>query len=234
MFGISEILQKLSKKKPLTLAEKTKILHSKRVDKEVISYLMKRLAYLHINVLGKSEGSLFDLMNNKALIGWCWQTTESAIVFLNDDDYIERGYLHLDADIPNYYHSWICFNYNDEEYVFDSCLDFVCKKEDYYQLLKPQVVGLVSAQEVKEALISQITTPRKVECSSYEQKAKDYLRALCADFYKEYDKEHKNEVIVSGPEDANAPLYRNGSGYQAVIDKGQIRKLKAHFYYTDC
>lgn len=58
------------------------------------------------------------------LEGWCWQTTESAIIFLNDDDYIERGTLKFDTETPGYYHSWICFKFDDIEYVFDPCLNF--------------------------------------------------------------------------------------------------------------
>lgn len=62
MFGINEILNKSIKKKPLTEEEKFKILHSKRIDKKVIIYLINRLSQLHIEVLGDYEGSLFDLV----------------------------------------------------------------------------------------------------------------------------------------------------------------------------
>ena len=115
MFGINEILDKVISKKELTEEEKFKILRSKRIDTKVVEYLMNKLSNLHIEVLGEYEGSLFELMPVGKLEGWCWQTTESAIVFLNDDDYIERGNLRFDEKTPEYYHSWICFKFNDTE-----------------------------------------------------------------------------------------------------------------------
>ena len=121
MFGINEILDKVISKKELTEEEKFKILRSKRIDTKVVEYLMNKLSNLHIEVLGEYEGSLFELMPVGKLEGWCWQTTESAIVFLNDDDYIERGNLRFDEKTPEYYHSWICFKFNDTEYVLDPC-----------------------------------------------------------------------------------------------------------------
>ena len=48
-------------------------------------------------------------------------------MFLEDEDYIERGNLifeRYDEKITyNYFHSWICFKYKDEEYVFDPYLN---------------------------------------------------------------------------------------------------------------
>ena len=131
MLGINEILGKVFSKKPLTEEEKFRILHSKRIDPKVVEYLMNKLNNLYIEVLGDYEGSLFQLMPVGKLMSWCWQTTESVIVFLNDDDYIERGNLYFDERTPEYYHSWICFNYNGMEYVLDPCLSFLCKKIDF-------------------------------------------------------------------------------------------------------
>ena len=88
MFGINEILDKIISKKELTEEEKFKILHSKTIDIEIVKYLMRKLNNLYIEVLDDYEGTLFELMPIGRLEGWCWQTTESAIVFLNDDDYI--------------------------------------------------------------------------------------------------------------------------------------------------
>lgn len=71
MLGINEILDKAISKKELTEEEKFKLLHSKRIDKEVVEYLMNKLNNLHIEVLGKYEGSLFELMSVEKLEGWC-------------------------------------------------------------------------------------------------------------------------------------------------------------------
>ncbi len=216
MFGINEILNKAISKKELTKEEKFKILQSKRINKEVVEYLMNKLNNLHIEILGDYEGSLFELMPAEKLEGWCWETTESTIVFLNDDDYIERGNLKFDERTPEYYHSWICFKFDGTEYVLDSCLNFLCKKIDYSKIFEIDVKGKVSAKAVGEELIRQIT------------EHKSFIR----ESYNSYIESKKEEVTVYGPEDVNTPLYRNDAGYKAKIENGQIKKLTVHYYYT--
>lgn len=234
MIGINEIIKKLITKKPLTEEEKFKILHSKRINPNVIVYLISILENLHIEVLGKYEGSLFELMVQGKLEGWCWQTTSSAIVFFNDDDYIERGYLNFDERTPKYYHSWICFNFNRTEYVLDPCFSFLCKKEDYTKIFAADVRGRVSAKAVKEELIKQLTTPKKEDDSEAHQIFNSFLKNVLGDSYDSYLERKKDEVIVDGPEDVNTPFYRNGSGYKSEIEDGMIRKLTVHYYHNDC
>lgn len=211
MFGINEILGKVFSKKPLTEEEKFRILHSKRIDPKVVEYLMKKLNNLYIEVLGDYEGSLFQLMPVGKLMGWCWQTTESVIVFLNDDDYIERGNLYFNERTSKYYHSWICFNYNEIEYVLDPCLNFLCKKDDYSKIFETNVKGKVSAKAVKEDLIRRITALKEEDSSG----------------------KMKNEVTVPASVDVNAPLYRNGAKYKIDLEDGVIKKLTVHYYYID-
>ncbi len=234
MFGINEILEKVFKRKTLTEEDKFKILRSKRIDPKVVEYLIMNLNNLYIEVLGDYEGSLFELMLTQKLMGWCWQTTESAIVFLNDNDYIERGNLYFDESNPKYYHSWICFNYNGTEYVLDPCLNFLCKKKIYSKIFETDVIGKVSAKDVKEELVRQITTPKEENNSEEHESFERVIKTLLGDSYDKYKKEKENEVIVHGPEDANTPLYRNGAGYQAELENGKIKKLKVHYYYIDC
>ena len=168
MFGINEILEKAFFKKPLTKEERIKILRSKRIDPKVIEYLIEKLDKLYIEVLGDCEGSLFQLMPIRKLEGWCWETTESAIVFLNDDDYVERGNI----------------------YPYESS-----KEGKIFERVMREIIG---------------------------------------EAYDKIKEEKKDEVIVHAPEDVNTPLYRNGAGYKAEIENGKIKKLKVHFYYTDC
>lgn len=234
MFGINEILDKTVLKKGLTQEEKFKILHSKIIDSKVIEYLMNKLSNLNIEVLGKYKGSLFELMKNEKLEGWCWQTTESAIVFLNDDDYIERGNLKFDERTKEYYHSWICFNFDNEEYVLDPCLNLLCKKSDYSKIFEVNVKGRVSAKDVKEELIRQITTPKKEDNSRTHKSFERFLKRQLGDSYEKYNEKKQNEVIVHGPENVNTPLYRNGAGYKTEIENEKIKKLTVHYYYCDC
>ena len=231
MFGINEILVKLFNKKSLTEEEKIKILHSKTADKKVVLYLMNRLSQLHINVLGEYEGDLFELMAASKLAGWCWETTESAILFLNDDDYIERGYLKFDDDTQEYYHSWICFKYNGIEYVLDPCLSFLCKKKLYSKIFETKVLGKVSARDVKEELIKQITIPKKENNSDASKSFQEFLECCMGDSW--YKKQKENEVTVYASEDVNTPLYRNGAGYKAEIIDGEIKKVLVRYYWND-
>ena len=150
MFGINEILNKTINKKTLTREEKFKILRQEANNLKVLEYLINRLTPLYIEVLGKYEGSLFELMPLGKLEGWCWQTTESAIIFFNNNDYIERGYLNIDDKQSKYYHSWICFKFNCTEYVLDPCLSLLCKKVNYSKIFKTQVISKVTAKVVKE------------------------------------------------------------------------------------
>ncbi len=233
MFGINEILNKVLSKKELTEEEKFKILRSKRVDIKVVEYLMGKLEHLYIEVLGDYEGSLFNLMQAEKLLGWCFQTTESAVVFLNDNDYIERGFLRFDERTPEYYHSWICFHFNDIEYVLDPCLNFLCKKNDYSRIFKIDVKGRISAKVVREELIRQVTAPKEKNNSETHSSFESFRKRMMGDSYESYIESKKGEVIVHGPEDINTPLYRNGAGYKTEIDHGKIKKITVHYYYTD-
>ena len=80
------------------------ILRDNMASDEVFKYLENKFQALTIEVCGDYTGLILDLMKQKVLEGWCWQTTESAIVFLLDDDYIERGNLVFDK-YTNYWHS---------------------------------------------------------------------------------------------------------------------------------
>lgn len=231
MFGINEIINTAVLNEPLSEEEKFKILRSKIVDSKVVEYLIEKLSNLHIEVLSDYEGNLFELMSVDKLEGWCWQTTESAIVFLNDDDYIERDYLKFDERTPNYYHSWICLKYNNVEYVLDPCLNLLCEKDDYSKIFEIDAKGKVSAKEVREELIKQVTTLKEKDNSESHKAFEKFMKNYMGDSYNDYKEKKKNEVIVHGPEDVNTPLYRNGAGYKTEISNGKIKKMVVHYYW---
>lgn len=107
-----DVLDFVINEKGVDSSKKINLLHSKIVDKEVLVYVQKRLENLYIEVKREHKGYLFELMKEEKLEGWCWQVAESAIVFFNDDDYIERGYIELDEVCSAIYHSWFCFKFN--------------------------------------------------------------------------------------------------------------------------
>lgn len=234
MFEINEILDKAVNKETLTQKEKFEILNFKKIDINVIEYLMERLSNLYIEVAGDYVGTLFDLMKDGQLEGWCWQTTESVIVFLNDNDYIERGNLKLDEKNPEYYHSWVCFNYNGIEYVLDPCLNYLCKKGDYYKIFDVDIKGKVSAKAVREELIKQVTAPKKEDNSHACRAFDSFMKSHMGDSYEKYKESKKEEVTVHSIEDVNSPLYRNGVGYKTKIENGIVKKMRVHYYYTGC
>ncbi len=219
----------INAKKLLTEEERFLIIHSKKVNPEVIEYLKSLFHSLTIEIGGDYEGSILELMHLKKLKSWAWQTTESAIVFFDEVDYIERGYLKFSED-KNYYHAWICFMFQSELYVFDPCLGLICKKELFFKVFEPIVVGRTTAKEVREELIYRINYPKIKKISEEEKWMQDFLSELCPNAVQMQDR----ETIIDGDEDVNSTMYRNHTCYIADMEDGQIRKLAAHFYNNKC
>lgn len=215
----------------LSQDERFKILEENRANIEVYKYLNEKLKNLTIEVCGDYEGIVLDLMSCGVLEGWCWQTTESSIVFLNDDDYIERGnlifekYKLLDK---KYYHSWINFFYNELEYTFDPCLNILCDEKIYQEVFETDVMGRVNAKEVRDELINAILNPkpRKKDNSSSSK----FIDKFMEKYFGDVIEQKKHEIHITGNDDVNSPMYRNSTGYKAEIEDGKIKKLVAHFY----
>lgn len=214
----------------LTLEEKIKFMNKFYVPKEVSDYLINKFENLVISVpiynQGRQEGKILDLMFDGLLEGWCFETTEAAIVFLNDYDYIERGYIYINEQNPCYYHSWINFKYNDFEYVLDASLNFLCTKENYIKLFNPEVTGLVFSLMVKDELIKQINNKKNVsKISSF--------RNFLMENNQEYIKKNKDYISIKSTNDVNKPMYRNSSSYKLKTENNKIKKLDAKFYFID-
>ena len=77
----------------LTEIERFAKVRMHKAPEEVFEYLKSLFDNLHIEIVGRYEGNLIDLMNRGVLEGWCWQTTETASLFMDDSSYIERGNL---------------------------------------------------------------------------------------------------------------------------------------------
>ena len=219
MFGISRIFKGDNSDRPLTEEEIFETIISDKTDPKVLDYLSERLFGLTVEIGSDHEGKVLELMQRGLLEGWCWQTTESSIVFFNDDDYIERGNLRLEQH-KIYYHSWICFKFMDDEYVFDPCLDLLCSKEMYSKIFEVNVTGRVTAKEVRDELIYRVGN-RKERKSSYDR----YLS-------EETLKRLQQETHVIGNDDVNSPMYRNNTGYIIECENNKIKKLVAHYYFN--
>ena len=210
----------------LTEIERFTEIRMHKVPQEVYDYLKEFFDDLHIEIVGKYEGNLFDLMEKGVLEGWCWQTTETASLFLPDNTSIERGNLKF-ASGKLYYHSWITFIYKGKEYVFDPCLQILCEKKYYHKIFEITMKGKVSSREVKEYFIKYINNPPKKEINEEFEKV---FRTI----FGEPSERTKGEIVIHDKEDPNAPMYRNGVGYKTELEKDKIKKLIAHYYYNDC
>ena len=116
----------------------------------------------------------------------------------------------------------------------DPCLNFLCKKNDFSKIFEINVQGKVSAKEVREELIKQVTEPKEEDNSESHKSFENFMKIFMGDSYNDYKEKKKNEVTVHGPEDVNTPLYRNGAGYKTEISNGKIKKMVVHYYWTDC
>lgn len=204
--------------------ERVDMINSVAIDTSIFDYLKDNLQNLSIEIGGDYQGNIIELMNRGLLEGWCWQTTESAIVFLKDDAYIERGNLKFSPH-KKYWHSWICFKFKNKNFVFDPCLQILTESSIYHHIFEVSVEGTVTAKEVREDLIYRINNPKK---KIYDTEKYKFLEEIFAQYRTE---KQKTETHVSGNEDVNSPMYRNNTGYNAIIEDGRIKNLIAHYYF---
>jgi len=228
MFGINEIIYMFVNKNNLSQEQRFKILKFSTVPPEVIAYLTHRLENLKIEILDEYEGNIMDLMTSGLLEGWCWQTTDTSVIFLNDNDYVERGNLYFGND-KIYYHSWICFKYKTIEYVFDPCLNLLCKKNIYSKIFKPDVKARITSKTIRAYLINSIKNPKPKVQTESSKKAEEFMRKFFGNSLEKL-REYKT---VETFDDVNAPMYRHNTGYKAVIENDKIISLTAHYYRND-
>ena len=203
--------------------ERIDLIHSVKVSKKVLNYLEDKLQNLSIEILGDYKGNIIELMKRGLLEGWCWQTTESTVVFLEDDDYIERGNLKF-GNYKEYWHSWICFNFENKKFVFDPCLQILVESSIYYHIFEVSVKGTATAKQVRDDLIYRINNSKK---KSYDESPENFFEKFFAPYLSE---SQKTETYISGNNDVNSPRYRNNTGYNATIENGKIKNLIAHYY----
>lgn len=205
--------------------DKFKVVNSKKVKLKVLNYLKSHFENLKIEISVDYKGNLIELMNRGVLEGRCWETTETAILFLEDDDYIERGNLKFDK-YNNYYHSWIVFKFNDIEYAFDPCLKILCKNKLYEKVFEPEIEGVVTARQVKDYFINYMAN---YDVKQAKEKY-DFCKMFSSFFNEQEFERQRSEIVIPRIEDVNEPMYRNGVGYRAEIADDKIKKLVAHYY----
>lgn len=205
--------------------ERFDVLENEKIDKEVYYYLENLLKNINIEILGRYEGKLFDLMKRGKLVGWCWETTETAALFMPDDTIIYRANLYLD-ELKEHYHSFIEFSYEEKQYIFDPCFCMINTRNLYLETFNVDVKGYTSAKEMKEYFLNYVENyPKKEYYSSSSEK---FMKKFFGDDYVE---KRQKEIVIHDEEDPSAPMYRNGSGYKNIdIENNKINSLTVHYY----
>ncbi|MBR3162231.1 MAG: hypothetical protein IKF19_05825 [Bacilli bacterium] len=143
-----------------TTKDKINYLNNYNNSDEIVNYLNDKFNNFNINICDKYKGNIMELMNKNLLERWCYQTTETSILFLDNDSYIERGVLTLKKN-KKYLHSWITFNFKNKTHIFDPCLKIITKKDLYYQIFNTELRGKVSSLEVKKYILKHITNSKE-------------------------------------------------------------------------
>jgi len=221
---LKKAIRKWKKVKNLTIEERFDIIHSNGIENDVAQYITNKLPNLSIQIATEEEKNVIELMNMGKLNGWCWQTTESSIVFFEDDDFIERGNLKFSLN-RYYWHSWICFKFKGKEFVFDPCLQIITDSSLYHHIFEASVQGSVTAKKVREVLIDGIQN-RKEKTLGVDTDSPITL-IFSADTLEKV----RSETYIEGDNNLNCPMYRNHCGYIAIIEGDEIKSLFAHFYY---
>ena len=210
----------------MTERDRFNILENEKINPNVLLYLKSILQNLNVEILGRESGPFMKLSNRGKLEGWCWQSTESAALFMPDDTIVYRGNLKFE-EYKTYYHSFIVFSFMGKEYVFDPCLVLINSSELYFKIFEVEVKGKVTAKDIKEYFIQYYNNPPKREYPN--KKTEELMNKLFKDVFG--DVEREPEVVIHDKEDPNAPMYRNGSGYKRVeFDKDKILSLTVHYY----
>lgn len=206
--------------------QRFELLSQVKINKSVSDFLKDRLKNLTVEIGDEPGDNIIELAKKWKLESWCWQATESAIVFFDgEDDRIERGNLKFNKH-KNYWHSWIVFKFEGAFYVFDPCLKILTHRDIFFHVFEiEKIAAIIPAKEVRKDLILKIENRKEeIKSSTYD---------LLAKMKEKYSSEKaKNETPIYGDDNFYSTMYRNSTGYTATIEDGKITSLIAHFYYN--
>lgn len=97
---------------------------------------------------------LLNLWKKNSLEGYCIEMSDVASLFFEDNDYVVQGT--LDFEDGPYFHSWLIFNYEKEDYVLDVSLNVLCTKKLYYKLFNPVEYNKVLSSTIKKYFLENI------------------------------------------------------------------------------
>jgi len=127
-------------------------------------YVEQKLKPTTISLLDLKNVPATEMINKNRLQGWCWQSATFLSIFFDNEDIVLRGNLTLPPQVwsdfyhgEDYFHSWVELKYENETYVFDPALNYLCKKDDYYKEFNARPSQQVSVLKIRESLINLIS-----------------------------------------------------------------------------
>ena len=104
--------------------------------KKANQYFIKMTKKVYIENCIKIE--TFEEYLNHRYCDECYYYSAYALMGLNPDDFLVRGYIDLDG-YKDYHHGWVEFKFEGNEYVFDSKINDVVPKQEWYESFKPKI-----------------------------------------------------------------------------------------------
>lgn len=186
---------------------------------KAMKYLKSVLNNLIIKIPYQGYSDIFELMSKGKLQRWCHYTSQSAILLFDDNDYIEKGYLYLNKNQPNYYHSWVTFNYGNQEYVFDPCLNCICKRKEYHEIFKIKETKTIRAKDIKRFLIEKINYYKSKTMINHDKFNK----------YKESVANKVYEIKIDDRDIFNEHFSGMNVIYNLELNNKKINKVEANY-----
>ena len=84
----------------------------------------------------------------------CYYYSAYACMGLKPDDFLVRGYIDVNG-WKDYYHGWVEFRFEEDEYVFDSMIDGVVPKEKWYKIYNPRIKYKKTQKEILDEYLNE-------------------------------------------------------------------------------
>jgi hypothetical protein len=84
----------------------------------------------------------------------CYYYSGYALMGLKPNDFLVRGYINY-KNQKNFHHGWVEFQFNENEYIFDSLKKNVLVKQDWYELFNPRINYKKSQKEILDEYLNE-------------------------------------------------------------------------------
>lgn len=81
----------------------------------------------------------------------CYNYSTYACMGLNPNDFLVRGYI----GPTNYHHGWVEFEFEENEYVFDSMIKDVVLKQEWYEYYNPRINYKKTQKEILDEYLNE-------------------------------------------------------------------------------